>query len=561
MPRRTALADVCVDVLVIGTGPSALTLSYLLHGNTPVYEPPSAHSPPLRRPDPALHTMLSSHSDNLYGPLLHNLRLQRHLARLHTAAAPANVISPANYLLDALAAPDIDINIADARANSCLSFVHRPEHARDHVVIGSSFMSGGQWASRDTPSRTLSYADMLSLPGYSFPEFCRDTGVATDGGEFDPYLRPQRADVAAYYAAYPPQVGIEDSLLLNYTVLSLQRVASQLHPHKFIAIIQCNDTGRLHMVTTQAIVLASGVFTHLVPPDPMLYPFFADKPEATVTKPPYLALSTTTPSVIVSPSEQKSSDDERDTVLIIGSGFSAADAILSVPASRKIVHMFKWDPKSKPSPLRSCHRELYPEYAYLYRLMKSAVGLTVKKSKLDAGDNMVLGFGERYEGVPNGTLLEARHGQVKIQLADGSILQRSVAEVKAYIGRIGVISYLSSSLRQEIGIDGDQIWATKMSFRKRICSRAGRWTALSLDGRAVDEQYYSLTEDMDDDDDDDDDDTSSKQYITEYAASHGFEVADGVFVIGSLVGDSLVRYTLGGCVVVAGNLIERCRAL
>ena len=34
----------------------------------------------------------------------------------------------------------------------------------------------------------------------------------------------------------------------------------------------------------------------------------------------------------------------------------------------------------------------------------------------------------------------------------------------------------------------------------------------------------------------------------------GFEVAKGVFVVGSLTGDSLIRFAFGGCCVVAGDI-------
>ncbi|KAK7202688.1 hypothetical protein BZA70DRAFT_297887 [Myxozyma melibiosi] len=501
-------------VLVVGNGPSALALSFLLSGHEPQYN--GTHS------DPRVHSMMEK-TPSLYDAVLHNLSLHRHIAQTQTGAA-----SPINGFLDSLAAPGIDF---DPAGNQPL-LSYKKRSAIPHLVVGSTFSAGGQWAGKDSPSQTLSYAEMLSLPGYSFSQFV----VETRGTPIDPYTRPSRADVAAYYALYPSKVGISEFVRANCTVLSLRRRESQF----FTVTLQNNDTGSLTVITTRAIVLATGVFTHLVPPDPILHPLMSWQQQQTNNK-----------------THTSDSVDDDDPILVVGSGFSAADAVLSIPRNRKVIHLYKWDPLTRPSPLRACHRETYPEYASLYRLMRrSASGQSVlsahHKPTLDP-----VGLCGRYEGLPNCRVVEVPSvDTVRIQLASGATVERKISRLKTYVGRLGVISYLSADLRNEIGVGADQIWVSKHTLLYRISSRNDRWTALkdSEKGWRIEETRHSLDTQAELEED-------RCDIVSDYAATHGLELTNGVFVIGSLVGDSLVRYALGGCVTVAGHLFERFEAM
>ncbi|KAK9235553.1 hypothetical protein V1525DRAFT_409723 [Lipomyces kononenkoae] len=537
--------SIFVDTLVIGNGPAALVLSYLLHGNTPFYDPNTTHGP---HPDSVLHSLLDVCGEDIfakergrhciYGSILHSVTLQQYL-RYAQGRFASQVVTPVNFLLDTLVAPNIDIDI-HARQKSRVSWSLVKEHAVDHLVVGSGFVPGGQWAGRDVPSKTLSYAEMLSLPGFSFSEYYK----ATHGNEPDPYSRPMRTEVASYYAMYPSRVGITDAVHANYTVLSIHRSDGKAGD-LFKAIIQNNDTAGLQVVTARNVVLATGVFTHQVPPDPILYPIVSRQH--------------------ANNHYEQTGFDSDGAVLIIGSGYSAADAILSVPENKKIIHLFKWDPKNRPSPLRACHKETYPEYACLYRLMRLAVSSRGRSSHCGSNCPCLAG---RYEGFANGAIIDATPDEIKILLPSGATIERHVSELKTYVGRIGVISYLSSNLRSEVGVGADQIWASKYSFRKRITSRMERWIPVGTTQSSRDRDKHmpdgqviqNLTNVLDESGRKAPTFESSQGNVNDYATSYGLEVADGVFVIGSLVGDTLVRYVLGGCVAVAGNIIERRNA-
>ncbi|KAK9478929.1 hypothetical protein V1514DRAFT_329454 [Lipomyces japonicus] len=498
-----------VDILIIGNGPSALTLSYLLHGNIPFYDSNGTYGP---HPDPTLHSLLSPVS-SLYEDILHNVSLQQYLVHAHRPFT-SQAVSPVNFLLDSLVAPNFDTNI-NAKDQSRIRWDFDRSEAINHLVIGSSLVPGGQWADKNVPSKTLSYAEMLSLPGYSFDDFYK----ARYGTSLPSFTRPYRHDVKYYYSIYPQKVGINDCVHTNITVLSLHRSSSS--KFKFTAIIQNNDTKQIKVINAKSTVLATGVLSHPAPPDPSLHPIINKGVDFTASSP-----------------------NNEDAMLIIGSGFSAADAVLATDRRQKIIHVFRWDPKGKPSPLRACHEEAYPEYANLYKHMRSSV--RSKPLPADHGDKRKDFLANRYEGIPNGKVVDCSTNLIRILLPSGVIIERRFSNLKCFVGRIGIISYLSGSLRTEIGVPADQFWVSKESFRNRIQNGIYRWVHTGLRKRSD-----KVLNDCDKFD------GKIVNYDYDYCATYGLELTHDLFVIGSLLGDSLVRYSLGSCVLVAANLIDR----
>lgn len=113
---------------------------------------------------------------------------------------------------------------------------------------------------------------------------------------------------------------------------------------------------------------------------------------------------------------------------------------------------------------------------------------------------------DTYEGFPNARVVSASNdGQIRILTADGDIVERVVGELKYCVGRRGGLEYLSSDLRKAVGVV-DAGWISGDTMRRRV------------------------EEDL--------------------------EVAKGVFVVGSLTGDSLVRFGFGGCAYAAGKILK-----
>ena len=470
MPTRSLPTH--VDTVIIGNGPSALILSFLLHGNTPYYNPTTPH------PDPILHKKLSD-SPCLLDIDVHDLTAHFAASRLSysTQALPINV------LLDTLIRPLADIDAGESR--TCLQWRLEAERKVPHVVLGNTAQVGGQWANNPVSASwdigALSYAEMLSLPGYSFEEHYKSTNACCSLPNFH---RPTRREVAEYLAAYYKEVGIEDSVYTDVDVGDIQRIDAGFHVGS-------------HNITCRHLVLASGIFSSLIPPRPPLRPLCAlPRPNASNDAP----------------------------LLVVGSGFTAADVIISTPVHRKIIHIFKWDPEHRPSPLRACHPRAYPEYASVYRRMKLAAKGTLGTGSASSpligrkcsSYSVERDWDNNYEGLPNTYIKDVEvHGDTALlglEAGDGNMLRREISNMEYVIGRRGSLSYLDNRLAGEVLCTPDQ---------------------------TTDHQN-----------------AVSGQTLRSRVETN-LEVSPNVYVIGSLTGDSLVRFAYGGCVFTAREIIKR----
>lgn len=445
-----------------GNGPSALILSYILHGHIPYYiggHHDAILDAKLQKTPNLLHL-----TPDLYAHFLSSLRYS-------TQALPVNT------LLDTLIRPNADTEL---NPKSCIEWRHEPDKAIPHLAIGEAAHAGGQWA-EESPSAsadigTLSYAEQLSLPGYSYADHLARIGKQ-DETEF---VRPSRTEVADYLSAYPDAVGIAGSVLAG---LKAERV------YRTIKGFSIGSLG----IRCKHLVLASGIFTVNIPPPPLLAPISQfDSPEA--------------------------------PLLVIGSGFSAADVIISVPPNRKIIHIYQWDPEKRPSPLRGCHHTAYPEYATVYRQMKLAAIASSKKGKTGKpayGRRKAGAFQQRdwslYEGLPGADVINAYKSgnavMVELQLPSGDTVTREVGGLAYMVGRRGTLNFLSPELRSEVLSAPDNATVDLSSL---------------ISGRTL----------------------RSKAETT------SLEVARDVFITGSLTGDSLIRHAVGGCVFAAGRILR-----
>jgi hypothetical protein len=441
-----------------------MILSYILHGHIPLY----TSNPP--HPDHLLDAKLKA-SPELLNADVDALTAHFDASRLSysTQALPVNV------LLDTLVRPSVDVDEPGCISN--VEWRSQPEKAVSHLVFGKPVKAGGQWtedlmgASWDI--QTLSYAAMLSLPGYSFA----DHHMRTTGKELPPYTRPTRREIADYFSAYPQAASIDEVFRCGEELKGISRTANGFHV-------------RSHNLHCRRLVLASGIFSEAILPEPSLRPLLQIKPAP------------------------------QTPLLVVGSGFSAADAIISASPDQKILHIFKWSPNDRPSPLRACHQQSYPEYAGVYRLMKraaltaEAAGKERPKYRRTTSTPFLesRSWDELYEGLPNVEMTAAEiHGDlatVTFRRQDGSTFSYSVRGLIYAAGRRGTLDYLDPELRCEVLGNGDQ--------------ENSEVTGQTLRAKAIED----------------------------------LEVAPAVFIIGSLTGDSLVRFSYGGCVSAAGHLID-----
>ena len=460
-----------IDTVVIGNGPSALILSYILHGNIPYYDSTHPH------PDPILHDKLVQ-SSCLLDIDIPTLTAHFSASRLSysTQALPVNV------LLDTLIRPLADTEPGTVR--SCVRWQYESSRMVEHIVLGNAKEAGGQWAENPVAASwdigALSYAEMLSLPGYTMTDHLRSL-KQVQPAEF---YRPTRREVASYFAIYPKMVGISDAVWPSSVVQDITRTCDGFYINS-------------HDIFCRNLVLASGIFSQLVPARPQLQPLL-DLPDHTSSLEPPL--------------------------LVVGSGFTAADIIISNLPKRKIIHIFKWSPEDRPSPLRACHKQAYPDYASVYRRMKVAAMKSLGNDEVFSPIRKIKSnpfFDPRdwenlYEGFANTFIKEVTvigdKALVVLETSTGRIEKREISNLEYVIGRRGSLDYLTPCLRQEV-------------------------LGLSSSGKDIPELISGQT--------------------LRAKVEDNLEVASNVFVTGSLTGDSLVRFAFGGCVFAAREILTR----
>ncbi|RPB13780.1 hypothetical protein P167DRAFT_573079 [Morchella conica CCBAS932] len=462
------------DTVIVGNGPSALFLSYLLHGNIPTYDT-SVHGP---HPDPVLHSKLSQLGPDrsLYDALETPRSIEALTEHFPDSAymSYSNQALPINVLLDTLIQPNADTEIGEARSR--IKWERNSSRRVDHLVLGDAGKAGGQWAEdpigANRDCETLSYAEMLSLPGYSFREHYK----RTHRRPMPDLIRPTRREAASYYSAYPKAVGISSEV---FTSVHAQRISQRpgggftLRVHRRGSNSNNKQHHDVHMtIHCTHLVLATGIYSNVIPPPPIYQSL----------------MSLTTPSPYAA---------SNPPMLVVGSGFTAADVMMAAKkAGRKVIHIYKWN-TSRPSPLKGCHPTAYPEYAEIYRRMKSSVAATTSPRSNQVTDG-------EYEGFPNAQVINTHpDGRIRILTIDGEIVERVIDEFKYCVGRRGSLEYLSPELRKAVGVV-DAGWISGDTMRWRV------------------------EEDL--------------------------EIVKGVFVVGSLTGDSLVRFGFGGCAYAAGKI-------
>lgn len=440
-------------------------MSYILHGHIPKYDLSSPH------PDAILHEKLKDTKDLLDLDVDY---LTEHFSASQVSYSTQAL--PINALLDTLIRPWGETD--DREQRTCIKWEHDPSRAVRHIVIGDATQAGGQWVDNPVEASldigTLSYAVMLSLPGYTIHEHY----YKHHGDRLPLYLRPSRREMTGYLAEYPTHTGIADSIFSGESLSGISRRDGQFH----IAS---------HSITCKHLVLASGIFSQLIPPRPLIAPL-----------------------------SDLSSETNSDPILVIGSGFSAADVIISTPANEKIIHIYKWAPTTSPSPLKGCHPEAYPEYAGMYKKMKMAALASTRsrdsKPKFRRASSttfdMSRDWTSSYEGLPNTAIVDVRIEEsgavITLKHENEEPFTRRIKRMAYVVGRRGNLDYLTCKLQDEV-----------MSPNTAEHSR--------VSGQTMREKV-----------------------------NENLEVAKNVFVIGSLTGDSLIRFAYGGCLFAAGRIMS-----
>ncbi|XP_050097623.1 oxidative stress-induced growth inhibitor 2-like [Anopheles aquasalis] len=143
------------DVVIIGNGPSGISLSYMLAGHWPYWVPERAQ----KHPDELLRARL-----NYYDA---QKSLVEHDLFSLADGLEGRSTNPVSLLLDSLQHPCADLGMD---LPSMVEYRYHAEKEVDHLVLGRG-PPGGSWHRMDPNLRTLSLAAWMSLPGLPYAEW------------------------------------------------------------------------------------------------------------------------------------------------------------------------------------------------------------------------------------------------------------------------------------------------------------------------------------------------------------------------------------------------------
>ncbi|XP_022100915.1 oxidative stress-induced growth inhibitor 2-like [Acanthaster planci] len=352
--------------IIVGNGPSGISLSYLLSGNWPYYtgEP---------HPDPYLHARLLENEEQSI--------LQQDLEFL-SSGLEGRSHNPVAVLFDNLYQPNADL-VDDEKSR--LEWRYHPAKAVAHRVLGRG-PPGGSWRDMDDSVRTLSQGRWMELPGVNFSdwvaEYRKRVGKCCNSSD----NRATLGDVGRYYKEYVETMGLEKSFRPYTLVTSVQRLKGRrvINSESGEPEIQCQRCrkyegqnlfevkGHFLRDTTccEKQVSACDSFTVLTP-NVILATGMVGIPNR-LNVPgedlPYVLYSVKDLEVAI---QQEDVHSNSDPVLIIGSGLNAADAVLAAQsAGVPVVHAFRRSAFDKVLIFSKLPESVYPEYHRVHLMMQ-----------------------------------------------------------------------------------------------------------------------------------------------------------------------------------------------
>ncbi|CAG2203668.1 Oxidative stress-induced growth inhibitor 2,Oxidative stress-induced growth inhibitor 1 [Mytilus edulis] len=368
----------CTDVIIIGNGPSGICLSFLLSGNRPYYNGGSHSNVYLNRKLEKLDKNKSIVEEDL---------------EYLSEGLDGRSSNPTALLFDNLCRPDADMGVDNP---SLLSWKHEPKHSINHIVLGKG-KPGGAWQKMDGNMQTLSLANWMELPSLPFKDWIMNHHIKEDEEVYR--NRASVADVKNYYTSFVKQNQL-NSFYNNHTVTSVRKVfdfkscidseSGERLPccknfkdnHPFLWEVRGyienfeNDSTtdkergtKLHeefCYMAPHVVIATGTFDISnrlnIPGENLSYAVHTlqDFEKCLAERLKYPA---------------------SDPILIVGSGLSAADAILmALESNVSVIHVFRKGPNDPSIIFKKLPAGIYPEYHRIHALMKNKISDPLYKS-------------------------------------------------------------------------------------------------------------------------------------------------------------------------------------
>ncbi|KAH6946322.1 hypothetical protein HPB50_012820 [Hyalomma asiaticum] len=330
------------EVVVIGNGPSGITMSYFLAGNWPYYAPGACH------PNPYLHARLEDNG---------NISLVEQASTdlsLLSSGLEGRSCNPVSLLLDTLCHPDADLGSDEP---SALNWVHNPSKALDHIVIGSG-PPGGSWQRMDGGILTISLGSWMELPDLTFKEWDSSKPLPPQGSP-NCQNRVSVQRVAQYYRDYVDLKHLQ-RYFRNFASVQSVRPCNTEDDPKGGCLWEVKgvdkQTGASFCYVTPHVVLAAGHYDT---------PRKLDVPGEDL---PFVSHDLGQLEVLLR--DTKSSIKK---LAVVGSGLSAADAVIAARFHGvDVCHVFRKRVDDPDLVFNQLPRSMYPEYHKVHQMMSSA---------------------------------------------------------------------------------------------------------------------------------------------------------------------------------------------
>ncbi|XP_011500139.1 PREDICTED: oxidative stress-induced growth inhibitor 2-like [Ceratosolen solmsi marchali] len=553
--QDNSLTDIYKDVVIIGNGPSGICLSYLLAGNWPHYTGEAhkgdemltarlrysvlTHGCSLNGAEeeviaresefPVYQKALREKKD--YGShCLVRLSQRKNLERLSSGLEGRNNGKPLSLLMDQLQHPCLD---AGLDMSSLLDWKSPEEHVEhrpiDHVLLGKG-PSGGTWHALDPNVLTISLNRWMSLPGLDLrqwkvnldaeereqklPYFNSETEIGTNCS----LTRVPIGTVAAYYKDYVMKQGLDKYIRCGTVVTSVKAipcVANNEKEYGWLVQGYETETGQTFQYRCKRVVLATGttdLSNRLGVSGEETYNWVTHDYQDFERKLDRLNCPLRTNVQINNKYDPVEAKANIEPLLIIGSGLSAADAIMAARSRGiSVLHVFrsnskdrsgKMDRKKNLDKLRWLPASVYPEYHRVYEMMADK-GRNYHFYK-SLPDHVVIDFSASAD-----KYTRTKMRKVTLCTPQGRLISYRVSFAAVFIGSKPDLSYLQNN---GIGLGKVE--------EKRIDSRSN-----PID---VDVFTYQVTR----------------------------APRKGLYAIGPLVGDNFVRFILGGAFGVLASILH-----
>ncbi|CAO1442984.1 unnamed protein product [Diamesa tonsa] len=343
-----------IEVVIIGNGPSGISLSYMLSGNWPYWKSELIKL----HPDEMLRARLN-HSD------VNKSLIEQDLFQL-AHGLEGRTSNPVSLLLDNLVHPGADIAMD---LPSMVEYKYHIDKKIDHVVLGKG-LPGGSWHRMDKNLRTLSLSAWMSLPNLNFNEWDNNRSrKRLVSKEVETRAIVHR--VAEYYENYVNLMDLKDNFLSDTVVTCVLpfNKANVDYDEKFkdarwIVSGFNRNSNKPFSFACKNLVLANGS---------------NDLANKLVIRGEGMTTSWLKYDLI---SLEKAIFNLTDLarsnlkpILIVGAGLSAADAVTICRMSGiQVIHVYR----SRTAGLDKILPEnIYPEYFEVHKMMKNSQNLYV----------------------------------------------------------------------------------------------------------------------------------------------------------------------------------------